>query len=127
MVAARQLASPARPGYRDEPMSRGRHPVLLRAGALAVTLLALAAGLVLAPSVALLLAPAAALMLLLAHGVFVGEELIERLRARRAAARHPRPRAALRPVAPAYIRRTGRRIAFALAVRPPPAPVAISH
>ncbi|UUY06108.1 hypothetical protein LRS13_11515 [Svornostia abyssi] len=108
-------------------MSSGRHPVLLRATALAVTLIALAAGLVLAPSVALLLAPAAALMLLLAHGVFVGEEFIEQLRARRAAARRPRPRAALRPVAPAYIRRTGRRIAFALAVRPPPAPVALSH
>lgn len=108
-------------------MSSGRHPVLLRGAALAVTLLALAAGLVLAPSVALLLAPAAALMLLLAHGVFVGEELIERLRARRAPTRHPRPRAALRPVAPATIRRTGRRIAFALAVRPPPALVAVSH
>lgn len=109
-------------------MSAVRRPIVLRSAVYAAVLLALAAGFVTAPSVALLLAPAAALLLLLAHGIFPGEQLIERLRAHRA--RH-RPRRRLlpvaRPVAPATIRRTGRHIAFALAVRPPPARFALTR
>ncbi len=102
-------------------MSAVSRPTLLRTAALAVVLLVLAAGLVIAPSVTLLLAPAAALLVLLAHGVFLGEDVIERLRARRAATRrHARPLAARLPAAPEIVTRTGRHIAFALAVRPPP-------
>lgn len=108
-------------------MRTARHPVLVRAGAFAAVLLTLAAGLVVAPSVGLLLAPAAALLLLLAHGVFLGEDLIERLRTRRSPSRRRRPQAVRPPAMPVVLRRTGRRIAFALAVRPPPARVAVLH
>lgn len=106
----------------------GRHHLVLRVAAFAVALLAVGTGLVVAPSVALLLAPAAALLLLVAHGVFLGEDVIERLRSRRAAApRHARAGATAAPAIPAFIRRTGRRIAFALAVRPPPVRPALQH
>lgn len=109
-------------------MSAARHPVLLRASALAVVLFALATGIVVAPSVGLLLAPAAALLALLAHGVFLGEDVIERLRTRRAMTRRrPRPLSVRVPAAPAIVHRTGRRIAFALAVRPPPARRLLQH
>lgn len=108
-------------------MRPARHPVLVRAGALTAALLALAAGLLVAPSVGLLLAPAAALLLLLAHGVFLGETLIERLRTRRSPARRRAARAVRPPAVPLVVRRTGRLLAFALAVRPPPARVAVPH
>jgi hypothetical protein len=74
-----------------------------------------------APHVALLLAPAVALVLFLLFGLYPGEDLIERLRARR---RPARLRAALRvgrPVGAPRVRRVGGAFAFALAMRPPPA------
>lgn len=113
--------------YRAAPMRTARHPVLVRAGAVTAVLLTLAAGLLVAPSVGLLLAPAAALLLLLAHGVFLGEDLIDRLRTRRAPTRRRARRTVQPPAAPVVVRRTGRLIAFALAVRPPPARVAVPH
>lgn len=106
-------------------MSAGRRSTPLRAAASAAVLLALAAGIVVAPSVGLLLAPAAALLLLLAHGVFLGEDVIERLRTGRAPARRPRALPVRAPAAPGFVARTGRLIAFALAVRPPPARAAL--
>lgn len=106
-------------------MHPARHPVLVRAGALTAVLVALVAGLLVAPSVGLLLAPAAALLLLLAHGLFVGEDLLERLRTRRSPSRRRRPSAVRVPATPRIVRRAGRLIAFALAVRPPPGGVAV--
>lgn len=108
-------------------MRTARHPVLVRAGAFAAVLLTLAAALFMAPSVGLLLAPAATLLLLLAHGVFLGEDLIERLRTRWSPSRRRRPQALQAPATPPVLRLTGRHIAFALAVRPPPARVAVLH
>jgi hypothetical protein len=72
------------------------------------------------PHVALLLSPALVLLVLLSGGLFPGERALERLRARY---EQPRNRPLARPTAPPapmFVRRTGRLIAFALAVRPPP-------
>jgi hypothetical protein len=90
--------------------------LLLHAAVAAVVLLAVFGG-----AVALTLAPAVALLVLLAHGIAPGERLIERLR-RRFVGR--RPRAAVSLVARRLrlvVRRAGRLIAAALAMRPPPA------
>jgi hypothetical protein len=76
---------------------------------------------VLGSGVALALGPAVLLLVLLRHGIAPGEELIERLRRRwvarraRAALSVPRPRLRL------FVRPAGRMVAFALAMRPPPA------
>lgn len=76
--------------------------------------------------VALTLAPAVAMLVLLVHGIAPGERLIERLRRRYA---RRRPRAVLSPCVPRrpiVVRRAGRLIAAALAMRPPPV-AALSH
>jgi hypothetical protein len=93
-------------------------------GLVATAVLTLAFG----SMVALMLAPAAALLMLLAHGIAPGEKLIERLRRRfvgvrrRAALRLPHRRLTL------VVRRVGRRLEAALAMRPPPAAhVLLSH
>lgn len=78
------------------------------------------AGVLLSPGALLALAPAVVLFAALLSGSMPGEELLERLRARfEPRARRPR-RPRLRPYAAVYLRRTGRLIAAALAVRPPP-------
>lgn len=105
-----------------------RRPVLAartRALAFAGALLAIAAAFAIAPGLAVALAPAAGLLLLLVHGFFPGEETIGRLRARRHVPARRRTVSAPRPALPVLLRRTGRRIAFALAVRPPPAAHAV--
>ena len=72
------------------------------------------------PHVALLLSPALVLLVLLSGGIFPGEHVLERLRARYER-RRPRPLARpMSPPAPLFARRTGRLISFALAMRPPP-------
>jgi hypothetical protein len=92
-------------------------------GLVATGLLMLAFGAV----VALMLAPAAVLLVLLLHGIAPGEALIERLRRRwvavrtRAASCLPVRRLKL------VVRRVGRQLAAALAMRPPPAVSALSH
>jgi hypothetical protein len=79
------------------------------------------------PDVALLLAPALLIVLVLAVGVFPGEEAIARARARRMRARPSRaPGRILRPALPDVARPAGAALAFALAMRPPPA-VAAGH
>jgi hypothetical protein len=103
--------------------SRSRTVSLPVMGLVASAALLLAFGVV----VALLLAPAVVLLMLLAHGIAPGEALIERLRRRWVGTR---TRAAL--VLPArrlklVVRRVGRHLAAALAVRPPPAVSALSH
>jgi hypothetical protein len=90
-------------------------------------LIAVAAVLAAAPTgVALLLAPALALFVVLLLGFTPGEQLLERMRARRftaPAARAPRT-IALRRVA--VVRRMPSLAASALAMRPPP-PAAPAH
>jgi hypothetical protein len=104
-------------------ISRVRTVSLPVMGLVASALLILAFGAV----VALLLAPAVVLLMLLLHGIAPGEALIERLRRRfvavreRAASCLPRPRLRL------VVRRVGRLLAAALAMRPPPAASALSH
>jgi hypothetical protein len=78
------------------------------------------------PGLALTMAPALLMLALFAGGVRPGEALIERLRARRATSRRPRAVSALRPHLALVVRPTGRRLASALAMRPPPAPLAVS-
>lgn len=93
--------------------------------ALAV-LAALGLAVVESPHVALLLGPALLLLLILAVGVFPGEEAIARARARRARARRSRaPGRVTAPVLPDVLRPAGAKLAFALAMRPPPAAVAV--
>jgi hypothetical protein len=76
------------------------------------------------PGVAMLLAPALALFVVLLLGFTPGEELLERMRARRfagRAARAPRTLAVRRRV---VVRRMTPPAASALAMRPPPAALA---
>ena len=87
--------------------------------ALAVTALLLAT---VAPAFALAVAPVLVLVAALISGTFPGEDLIDRIREQRSVrpssrrcGRAPRPRAV------AYVRPAGRLLAFALAMRPPPA------
>lgn len=85
-------------------------------------LAALGLAVVESPQVALLLGPAFLLLLILVVGVFPGEEAISRARSRRARARRPRaPGRVARPVLPDVVRPVGAALAFALAMRPPPA------
>jgi hypothetical protein len=103
-------------------ISRSRTLSLPVLGFVATAVLVLAFGFV----VALMLGPAAMLLIVLAHGIAPGEALIARLRRRFVALR---TRAAL--CLPArrlklVVRRVGRELAAALAMRPPPAVSALS-
>jgi hypothetical protein len=104
--------------------TRSRTVSLPVMGLVATALLTLAFG----SMVALMLAPAAVLLMLLLHGIAPGETLIDRLRRRfvglrtRAALCLPHRRLTL------VVRRVGRRLEAALAMRPPPAAHALlSH
>ena len=79
------------------------------------------------PGLALTMAPALLMLALFAGGVRPGEALIERLRAPARGAASPACRlgSATAPGAGRASRRPA--IASALAMRPPPAPLAISH
>lgn len=73
-------------------------------------------------TVALIAAPAFALFFVLSLGFFPGEKLIVKVRELRSRPREwSRPVRVSFPVLPDAIRPVGRRLAFALAVRPPPA------
>lgn len=75
---------------------------------------------------ALTLAPAVLLLAMFAGGFRPGEALIERLREQRAAPRPLRATSARIPQLALVVRPVGRLIASALAMRPPPAPLAVS-
>jgi hypothetical protein len=81
-----------------------------------------------APLVALLVAPGLLLGLCLVNGVMPGEALLTRLRERRLATPRRRPRIAAtpRPRLALVVRRTGRFVTHALAMRPPPAAAPVS-
>jgi voltage-gated potassium channel Kch len=106
-------------------MAALRSPAFRRRVLLAALLLAAVALVLVAPVFMLAMAPAIALFALFAHRVMPGEELIVRLRTRSGASR----RRAL-PVERLYdalvVRRAGRLIAAALAMRPPPARLIVS-
>ena len=91
----------------------------------AMLLLVGVAGLV-EPGFALSMAPALLLLALITGGFRPGEALIERLRARFAASRPPRASSAARPRLALVVRPTGRLLASALAMRPPPSPLAVT-
>jgi hypothetical protein len=102
------------------------HPLRTRL-LLVALLLAAALLLVAAPVFVLAMAPAIALFALVANRIMPGEDLIVRLRSTRSA---PRRRHAVvpRPHTVILVRRTGRLIAAALAMRPPPArPLVPTH
>ena len=86
---------------------------------LAALVLAAAVLVVVAPVFMLAMAPAIALFLMVANRVMPGADAIVRLRSAHAAPR-ARP-AAQRPYEVILVRRAGRLIAAALAMRPPPA------
>ena len=90
---------------------------LLLAGLLVVAVVLVLA----APVFMLAMAPAIALFALVANRVMPGEELIVRIRTRSAAVHRPRTIALQRPYDAMVVRRAGRLIASALAMRPPPA------
>jgi hypothetical protein len=103
------------------PLGREGIPLVPLAG----LLLAAVGAAAVSPDVLLVLAPAFLLLGLLVLGQAPGEELLLRFarrprRPRRAVWRAPRPRL------PLLVRRTGRLIASALAMRPPPSRSAIS-
>jgi hypothetical protein len=79
------------------------------------------------PGLAMTLAPAVLLLATFACGVRPGEALIERLRERRVAPRHVRATSTRVPQLALVVRPVGRLIASALAMRPPPAPLASSN
>jgi hypothetical protein len=78
------------------------------------------------PGLALSMTPALLLLALLTGGFRPGEGLIERVRARFASARPPRASSAPRPRLALVVRPTGRLLASALAMRPPPSPLAVT-
>ena len=78
------------------------------------------------PGLALSMAPALLLLALLTGGFRPGEALIERLRARFDSPRPPRASSAPRPRLALVVRPTGRLLASALAMRPPPSPLAVT-
>jgi hypothetical protein len=107
-------------------MRPGLH--ITRVCAALAVLAALGLAVVESPHVALLLGPAFLLLLILVVGVFPGEEAIARARARRAKARRSRaPGRVAVPVLPDVVRPAGLALAFALAMRPPPALAAGHH
>jgi len=80
------------------------------------------------PGLALTMAPALLLLALLVGGVRPGEALLERLRDRRLQAPvRPRATSMLRPRLALVVRPAGRLIASALAMRPPPSGLPVSH
>ena len=99
-------------------MTALRTPTRLRL-LLAALVLAAALLVVAAPAFMLAMAPAIALFLMVANRVMPGADAIVRLRGAHAA-RRARP-AAQRPYEVILVRRAGRLIAAALAMRPPPA------
>jgi hypothetical protein len=100
-----------------------RRTVLAFAGMLALVALAGLAD----PGLALSFSPAVLLLALFTCGVRPGEALIERLTARYAPSRPRRAVSARRPRLTLVVRPTGRLLASALAMRPPPAPLAPPH
>jgi hypothetical protein len=102
-------------------MARLRSQVHRRRLLLAALLLVAVVLVLAAPVFMLAMAPAIALFALFAHRVMPGEELIVRLRMRRAGTHRPRSIAVQRPYDAMVVRRAGRLIAAALAMRPPPA------
>lgn len=101
------------------PLGRAGIPLIPLLG----LLLAAVAAASVSPDVLLVLAPAFLLLGLLVMGQAPGEELLMRF-VRRPRARRVTP-SVPRPTLPLLVRRTGRLIASALAMRPPPAGVAI--
>jgi hypothetical protein len=102
------------------------HPLRTRL-LLGALLLAAAVLLVVAPVFVLAMAQAIALFAMVAGRCMPGEDLIVRLRGVRTARRRRRP-AAQRAYGVVLVHRTGRLIAAALAMRPPPArPLATTH
>ena len=92
-----------------------------RSGLLLAGLLLAAVVLVLtAPVFMLAMAPAIGVFAMVAHRVMPGERLIVRLRERHAPRRRRAPAAVQRPYGVIVVRRTGRLLAAALAMRPPP-------
>jgi hypothetical protein len=86
-----------------------------------VALLALAAATAaVAPSVALMVAPALLLLALLVCGVMPGERTLERLLRGRGVHRRRPSTVIARPRLTLVVRRTGRFVTAALAMRPPP-------
>ena len=77
------------------------------------------------PGLALTMAPAVLMLALFTGGVRPGEALIERLRAGRVTPAPARAVSAPRPRLALVVRPAGRMIASALAMRPPPAPLAV--
>jgi hypothetical protein len=77
------------------------------------------------PEFALVLAPVFALLTALVLGMFPGEDLLERIRTRRCPQPRRRPTNATPRRRTLPVRRVGRAVAFALAVRPPPASLAL--
>jgi hypothetical protein len=107
--------APVLPSFASVARLRPHRRPLLAALLLVAVVLVLAA-----PVFMLAMAPAIALFALVANRVMPGHELIVRLRTRRAATRRPRSIALQRPYEAMFVRRAGRLIASALAMRPPP-------
>ena len=100
-----------------------RRTVLAFAGMFAVVAVA---GLA-APGLALAMAPALLMLALFTCGIRPGEAMIDRLRARQAVPCRARAVSAARPQLALVVRPTGRLLASALAMRPPPASLALSN
>jgi hypothetical protein len=104
------------------PRPTPRQTRLALLGALLVVALSVAD---VSPAFALSIVPVLALVGALIVGAFPGEELIDRLRERRAVpVRHRRALRVARMRRDVYVRPVGRAAAFALAMRPPPAAAA---
>lgn len=92
-----------------------------KATAVVLSLAWLALG-ALSMTIAMIAAPAFALLFVLSLGFFPGEELIVKVRELRSRPREwSRPVRLSRPALPVSLRPVGLKLAFALAVRPPPA------
>jgi hypothetical protein len=102
------------------PLGRAGIPLVPLLG----LLLAAVGAAAVSPDVLLVLAPAFLLLGLLVMGQAPGEELLLRFAARRRRARRAEP-SVPPPRLPLLVRRTGRLIASALAMRPPPSRPAI--
>lgn len=100
-------------GFRSD--GRGKIPAFAAVIAMAIGLF------LLSPSALALLSPALVLLLVLSLGLTPGEQLIERVHARRARSRRRRPAVRIAaPFVPMLAHSVGRKLAFALAMRPPP-------
>ena len=103
-------------------MARLAAPARVRKVLLASLLVAFAALLVIAPVFVLAMAPAIALFAMVANRIRPGEARFARMLARYRA-RRPRPVRSSAGYHVIVVRRTGRSLASALAMRPPPAPL----